>query len=156
MRFYRDPAARRAWLEHDHRFASYVVQSVAPGDRSTWASSVVAASLPLLTLDDPLRPLLEPVAARLGSPEGPSPRDLFDEIRLFSLQHHIDGVRAGIARLAELACKVMHNATGGTPPFDDDSGARLVEATAALARLVPDLEPALWSTICSRRRQMSE
>ncbi|ASR55717.1 hypothetical protein [Cellulomonas sp. PSBB021] len=69
--------------------------------------------------------------------------DLFDEIRQFSLQHHVDGLRAAIARLSELACKVMHNATGGTPQFDDDSGISLVEATATLARLVPDPELAL-------------
>jgi len=42
-----------------------------PAGRAAWASSVVAAALPLLALD-PLRRLLEP-AARGVTPEGPTP-----------------------------------------------------------------------------------
>lgn len=111
---------------------------------------MVAASLPVLAADDPLRRFLELTAAHAGGPEEMSPRSLFHEIRQFSQLQHVDGVRSEVVRLAELACKVIHNATGGTPPFDSDSGIRLVEAAATLARLVPDLDPALWLAIASR------
>jgi hypothetical protein len=83
---------------------------------------VVAASLPVLAAYDPLRRFLELAAANAGGPEEMSPRNLFHEIRQFSQLQHVDGVRSEVVRLAELACKVIHNATGGTRPLTATAG----------------------------------
>ena len=152
MRFHRDPTTRTRWLQRDRAVAAQAAAQVPRADLPAWASAVSAAALPALEAENPVRALVEQVAAHRGNADHLRPRDLFEALRAHTLPPPYDDLRDGVAQLAEFACKVIHNATGGQPPFDSDSDAKLVVQAANVASMAPALENDLWLAVCRRPR----
>lgn len=150
MRFHLDPAVRDAWRDGDQKVAQQAAVQVPETTRIAWARSVAVAALPGLVARPELTSTMESVAA-LTPETAASAYALLQEVRTVRLNlSDSDATEDTLLALAELACKVTHNATRPGASFDADSDVRLVQAAAGVARRLPELEDALWRAVCRR------
>ncbi len=148
------PGLRTRWASGDVAAAAAIVAATPTRDQPAWAAAVLAAvreGTGQTSVDD----LLDDVAQIAADPgrwaEGHS---LFQAIRTQTLHHDSHPGDPGLhvaLNVAELAAKVISNASRSRSPFDADSGVRLVRTARAVAERSPSqLADRIWDALTSR------